>query len=287
MATDMSSTEISLPDLKDKVVFITGASSGVGQAAAVEFSKQGSKVAIHGRNEERLKETVRQCVAAGTPEKDILYVMGDVTKEEENEAAIAKVLDYFGTVHVLVNNAAASVSGQGVGIDSHTTDDMLWMMKLHVLAPFQFIKLLKPHLIKNKGSIVCVSSDSAHRPDPTMFGYTVGKCGLVGLAKIVALELAPLGVRCNIVSPSWIKTPFLFNSGFMKDQGEAVDYIAENVDLVPLKHIAEPAEIARMILFMSSNCCYYVTGQDIVMDGCNSQTSIITAGLQLKNEKLL
>ena len=184
---------------KDKVVIITGASSGIGAAAAINFSKFGAKVAITGRNENNLKETAVKC------ENEVLSIVADVTNEADRMKIIEETIDKFSKIDVLINNAGI---GLVAGLLTTTLNKYDEVMNTNVRSVFHLTQLAVPYLIKTQGNIVNVSSIVAQRQFPERCVYSMSKAALDQFTKCIALELAPKNVRVNAISPALIVTNF-------------------------------------------------------------------------------
>lgn len=168
----------------DKVVIITGASSGIGAAAAIEFSKLGAKVVITGRNEAKLYETASRC------EGQVLSIIAEVNEIDDRAKIVDQTISEFGQIDVLVNNAGI---GQDGTILTTTLEKFDNVMNTNVRSLFHLTQLATPHLIKAKGNIVNVSSVTAVRQFQNYLAYCMSKAAVDQFTKCVALELVTLG----------------------------------------------------------------------------------------------
>ncbi|XP_072934768.1 uncharacterized short-chain type dehydrogenase/reductase y4vI-like [Epargyreus clarus] len=238
----------------NKVVLITGASSGIGAATAVLFTKEGAHVAIVGRNEAKLKMVEQNCAKNG---KKPLVIKADISNDDAAAAMVKKTVDTFGKLDVLVNNAGFTKFGTVLDGSIMETYDAI--MAVNVRALIYITTLAVPHLIKTKGNIVNISSVAASSVPitPTMTTYCVSKAALNHFSRAVALELAPHGVRVNTVSPGPVKTDFLENAG--------ASFNIEDVKTV-LGRVSESEEVADVILFIASDKAVAITGSDYITD---------------------
>uniref|UniRef100_A0A914WWT4 Uncharacterized protein n=1 Tax=Plectus sambesii TaxID=2011161 RepID=A0A914WWT4_9BILA len=240
-----------------KVIIVTGSSSGIGRGTALLLAQQGATLTITGRNTEKLEETKKQLLSAGSTVDKILVVAGDVTKEEDTKRLIAETVNKFGKLDVLVNNAG----GGGVcDISQPLTvfDDIININLRSVLALCQEAI---PHLKKTKGNIVNVSSIAGFRATYILAYYCIAKAGLDQLNRILAIQLAPDGIRVNNVNPGVIRTDIMSAEAW--DGMEA--WVKPNT---PIPRIGQPVEMAHVISFLASNEeSSYITGQSIVADG--------------------
>ncbi|XP_063388010.1 uncharacterized protein LOC134673885 [Cydia fagiglandana] len=197
--------------LSGRVVLVTGASSGIGAAAAILYTKE-ARAAIVGRNKTKLSNVARQCAEKGeTP----LAIKADtrISNEQETSTILQETVDKFGKLDVLINNAG--FSKLGTLLDGNILEAYDVVMKTNVRAAIRLTTLATPHLIKTKGNVINTSSTgSLHVPQvPTHAAYCISKAALDHFTRCAALELAPAGVRVNSVNPGPVRTDILENSG--------------------------------------------------------------------------
>lgn len=164
----------------DKVVIITGASSGIGAGTAVHFSKLGAKVTITGRNEENLRKTASKC------EGEVLSIIAEMTNEADRLKIIDETISRFGKIDVLVNNAGIGLDGT---ILTTTLEKFDNVMNTNVRSVFHLTQLATPHLIATKGNVVNISSVTAVRAFTNFLVYCMSKAAIDQFTKCVALEL--------------------------------------------------------------------------------------------------
>lgn len=242
--------------LEGKTILITGASSGIGRATAIECAKLGATVILTARNEERLKETLG--VLEGK-EREHEYIIADVTSNECIEKLIEKVplLDGF------VCNAGL---GKIVPLQFFSSEDLERVYRVNCFAPMLLTKLLvKKKKMKKPSSVVFTSSIAGNlniSPGNGMYGTS--KSAVDVFAKYAALELSGKGIRCNTVSPGRINTILIENAVFSDKDRE------RDLEKYPLKRYGEPIEVAHAIIFLLSDAASWITGTSIVIDGGRS-----------------
>ncbi|KPJ12937.1 3-oxoacyl-[acyl-carrier-protein] reductase FabG [Papilio machaon] len=240
----------------NKVVIVTGSSSGIGAAAAITFAKEGAYVVIVGRNEEKMKNVSNKCECFG---KKPLVVKADISKDDEVKKIIDETIKRFGKLDILINNA-------GMFVPNDITSDNFMegydrVMNINLRAPVYLTHLAIPYLIKTKGNIVNISSVAATSIffASSILSYFVSKAGLNHFSRGIALKLAEHGVRVNIVSPGPVRTDILDTTSAFTTW----DKLAEST---PLKRLSEPQEIADLILFLASEKAKGITGSEFISD---------------------
>lgn len=240
--------------LNGKVAIIGGGTSGMGTAMVELFAVEGAKVVFSGRRTDRgeaLQEKVR------SEGYDVLYVQGDFTKLEDMENVVSTTVEKYGTVDVLVNNAAYSVPSplQGMDIDKQFYSTM----ELNVKSYFAMIKLVLPYMIeKGNGSIVNISSVSGTDGSPNFSMYAASKGAVNLLTKSCAMEYAKYGVRCNAVAPGMTYTEKMIKGS---------PHAQASLAVVPMKRGGEAMEQAYAALFFATDECRYCTGAILPVDG--------------------
>ncbi|XP_063891969.1 glucose 1-dehydrogenase-like [Helicoverpa armigera] len=241
---------------QNKVVIVTGSSSGIGAAIAIKFAEEGAKVALVGRNQEKLNNVAKKC---GKP----LVLVADVTKEEDAKRIVDETVKVFGKLDVLVNNAGI---GGGCPITADNAIEIFdKVMNTNLRAPVYLTHLAAPHLVKTKGNIVNISSVSALRIQMQgSFAYSASKAALDHFSRAVALELASSGVRVNTVNPGPVKTDIMENMGLSEADIAATLKLME--DMTQLKRISDSQEIGDLVLFLASDKAKAITGSSYVID---------------------
>jgi NAD(P)-dependent dehydrogenase (short-subunit alcohol dehydrogenase family) len=242
-----------------KTVIVTGATSGIGRAAAEAFGREGAAVVAVGRKEDVVADVVGAIGAAGGR---ALGCVADLTAADAPARIIRTAVDRFGGLDVLVNAAGVIASGT---MDA-TTDEM-WdmMMAVNLRAPFRLMREATRHLTARKGSVVNVSSVNGLRSFPGVLAYCVSKAGVDHLTRCAALELAPHGVRVNAVNPGVTVTNLHRRSGMGEPQYAA--FLERSKETHPLGRPGQAGEIAALILFLASDRAGWMTGETIPIDG--------------------
>lgn len=242
--------------LRGKVALITGGDSGIGRAIAVHYAREGASVAIVYLDEDGdAEETKRLIEAEGAT---CLLQRGDVSRSSFCKATIDAVVECFGRLDVLVNNAA-----QQYPVDDPTdiSDEQLkHTFETNLFPYFYFIRAALPHLKRTRGSIINTTSITAYRGSGHLIDYSATKGAIVALTRSLASALAADGVRVNGVAPGPIWTP-LIPASF------DADHVAEFGGDTPLKRAGQPAEVAPCYVFLASDDASYMLGQVIHPNG--------------------
>jgi len=234
-----------------KTILITGASSGIGKATAIECSKMGAKVIITARNVERLEQTIKQMAGS-----DHEYIQADLSRYED----IKKLVNNVSEIDGLVNNAGISKPTLTQFISEEVVNDIFLV---NTFAPIYLTQgLLKQKRIKNKGSIVFTSSISGLACSEVGESlYSASKAAINGFVKGAAIELATKGIRLNTVNPGLIDTN-IFDEGIItKEQLE------EKKKRYPLRRFGKPEEVAYAIIYFLSDASLWTTGANLIIDG--------------------
>lgn len=242
-----------------KSVIVTGASSGIGRAAAAAFLGEGAGVLLVGRDRGALDETAREI---GAPPGRAASCAVDVTAEEAPALVVEAAVGAWGGIDVLVNAAGVIATGT-----LEATTDAQWdlMMAINLRAPFRLMREAFPQLKARKGVVVNVSSVNGLRSFAGVLSYCVSKAGLDHLTRCAALEAAPLGVRVNAVNPG-VTVTNLHRRGGMNDTQYAA-FLERSKETHPLGRPGQPDEIASLILFLASAESSWMTGETIPIDG--------------------
>ena len=240
--------------LEGKVAIVTGSTSGMGRATAVLFAREGAKVVVTGRNEERAKAVVEQIKSEGN---EAMYVIVDTSKVEDAKGLVDKTIEAYGTVDVLFNNAGTlSMSSlQNVSLEEWNT-----VMNVNVTSSLYLAQLVTPIMKeKGKGVIINTSSVAAFGAHHGFAAYVTSKHAMNGLTKSMAWELGP-EVRVNAIAPGAIHTAMVDSIG-----GPAV--LQGMIDGCPMKRVGKPEDIANVALFLATDDSSFIDGQIIKVDG--------------------
>ena len=248
----------------DKVVLVTGATSGIGHAIAVKFAEASARVVALGRNQAALSEVELAVKNAGG---EPLTLAVDVTNSDEGQHAIDETINRFGDLDVLVN-AAGHISAGSIENTSLSAWDA--MMNVNLRAVFQLMQIAAPHLIKTKGNIVNVSSVTGLRSFPGVLAYCVSKAGVDQLTRCAALELAPKGVRVNAVNPGVVITEIHKRGGMSEADYER--FLEHSKTTHPIGRVGDPREIAELVFYLASEKASWITGATYSIDGGRALT---------------
>ena len=259
--------------LEGKVAVITGATGGIGSAAARIFAAEGARVALVDLDEVALQEVVQSI-----GEDKASYTVADVTLPEQTEAYVNAAVDRWGGIDVLLANAG--IEGTLSPIPEYPVDVFDRVMAVNVRGVWLGIKYVVPIMReRGGGSIVITSSTAGIGGSPEMSAYNTSKHAVIGLMRCAALEGAPDGIRVNTVNPAPIETRMMrsieeMRVAAMDDTRVTVEVAKQSfADRLPLQRYGEPEEVARMMLFLSSDDSSFCTGGVYMVDGGRSAGS--------------
>ena len=246
-----------LTTLNNYVAVITGGASGIGEATVRLFIERGAKVVIVDLNEER-----GSALEAELGERAWFY-KADVSDSAQVQAMFQAIEEKYGVVDVLYNNAAYSLSKT---LWDTTEEDWDRVMRVNLKGYFLCAKYALPLMKKSShGSIICTGSELGVVGCVESLAYNTSKGGIIQFAKSLALELAPFGIRVNVVCPSGTETP-----AFIKDMSRTGNYEAEVARLIssyPLKRLGQPIDMAYAVAFFASEESSFITGTHLMVDG--------------------
>ena len=244
-------------DLSGKVAIVTGSSQGIGKSIAQGLAELGAKVVVSSRKQESVDAVAAEFKADGFEAVGIQCHIGD---SQQRQALIAKTIEQYGRIDILVNNAAINpYYGPLEGSDEAVFDKI---MEVNVKAPWLLSNLALPHMKENGGgSIINISSVEGLRPGFGLGLYSATKSALIMLTKNQAKEWGRYGVRANVLCPGLIKTKF--SQGLWADEKLVSDF----TKALPLNRIAAPDEMAGMVMLLASDAGSYMTGGVYVADG--------------------
>ena len=243
--------------MKNKVVLITGALTGIGRAAAAIFSQEGAHVVVSGRRDKEGQELAAELQALGA---DAIFVRTDVRNDEEVRDLVDQTVKRFGRLDIAVNNAGTE--GLRGLVTEQTAESYAATFDTNVLGVLLSMKHeLRVMLPQQNGSIVNVSSAYGSVGAAGASVYVASKHAVEGLTKSAALEVAGTGVRVNVVAPGTTDTGMLTRFTNTDENKAAL------VSTVPIKRLAAPEEIAHVIAFVASANASYMTGASIPVDG--------------------
>jgi 3-oxoacyl-[acyl-carrier protein] reductase len=240
--------------LKDKVATVTGASQGIGRDTALALSEAGAKVAVAARNEEKLAALVAEITAKGG---EAFAVKMDVADAAQVKAGFKSILDKFGRLDILVNNAAITRDGLAVRMKADDWDEVL---RTNLTGAHLCIQQALSTMMRARtGRIINISSVVARMGNAGQANYVTAKAGLLGLTKAIAIEMASRNITVNAIAPGFIETPM-------------TDVLSEQIKeelktRIPLGRMGNGREIAAAIVFLASDEASYITGQVLDING--------------------
>ncbi|XP_037299579.1 3-oxoacyl-[acyl-carrier-protein] reductase FabG isoform X3 [Manduca sexta] len=239
-------------NFSDKVVLVTGASSGIGEATALLFAKFGAQLALVGRNEKNLNAVADQCMKELGVR--VLPIIADLGTDEGCEKVAKMTLEHYGRLDVLVNNA-------GIGskydlIETNSMEMLDRVFSVNVRGVYNLTRLVVPALVKSNGNIVNISSVVGKMVNAALDHFT----------RLIALELGPKGVRVNTVSPGSTITSFYQRLTEITEE-EYKKHLEDCERCIPLGKVCTSEDIAKTIVHVASEHSCRVTGTDIVVDG--------------------
>jgi NAD(P)-dependent dehydrogenase (short-subunit alcohol dehydrogenase family) len=245
--------------MKDKVAIVTGASRGIGESIAKTFAENGAKVVLASRKQESLDAVAASIKESGGEALPIACHTGHV---DMIDALYDKVMDTFGRVDVLVNNAATNpFFGNVLDVPEGAYDKTF---EVNTKGYFFMAQKAGRIMVEQKsGSIVNIASIAGLRGSPMQAVYGMTKAAVIHMTKAFALELGPMGVRCNAICPGLTETHF---ASVLIETDEIYKIALESI---PLKRHAQPVEIASAALYLASDASSFTTGSTIVVDGGN------------------
>ena len=239
--------------LKDKVAIVTGGTTGIGRAVAERFLQESAVVAVCSNVPEQVEEAREALSALGT----VRAFVCDISRREDCEAMVASMLEEFGHVDVLINNAGITKDAQFYKM---TDQQFEAVIDVNLKGNYYMTKAVVEHMIAQRyGKIVHVSSVSAFNGNFGQSNYAASKAAIIGMTRVQGKELGKYGINVNAIAPGSIMT----------DMYKAVPEEIKEAKLkkIPLRRYGEPSEVAELALFLSTDASSYITAQTIVIDG--------------------
>ncbi|MBL8269204.1 SDR family NAD(P)-dependent oxidoreductase [Steroidobacter sp.] len=249
----------------NQVVIVTGATSGIGKAAALAFAKQGAALVLTGRRAELGQQVQAECATVGAR---CVFVEADHTRLEDCERTINTTIEEFGRIDVLFNNAGIVSRGTAL-----TTAEDLWQstLDINVTSVWRMCRLAIPHMQRQgSGAIVNNASDWAIVGGQNALPYVMSKGAVAMMTKAMALDHAAAGIRVNAVCPGDTFVDRWLHKFEDSDADRRAAAISQASAHIPMKRFAEPQEIAAAVLFLASRESSYITGHLLLVDGGNT-----------------
>jgi 3-oxoacyl-[acyl-carrier protein] reductase len=243
-----------MASLEGRIALVTGASQGIGRACALELARTGATVALAARSEDKLAAAVGEIEAAGG--KAAAFAL-DIASEESIKATAKSIVERFGKVEILVNNAGITRDGLMMSMKRGDWDDVL---NTNLTGAFLVTQALLRPMLKNRwGRIINISSVVGRTGQAGQANYAASKAGLIGLTRAMAREVASRGITVNAVAPGYIETPM---TAVLNDELRT-KMLAE----IPLGRPGTDVEIAQCVAFLASDAAAYITGHVLDVNG--------------------
>ncbi|CAG2100201.1 unnamed protein product [Medioppia subpectinata] len=243
-----------------KVALVTGSNSGIGEQIVKLYSALGASVVVTGRKEADIARVAKEAQALSPKKLKPLEVVADLTVSDELENLLKQTVQTFGKLDVLVNDA-------DIFMFANFTADTFWKTfdsfeSIGVRSPLHLIQMAAPALIKSKGTVINISSVLSQRPQKAMLAYELQKQALEMATKVLALELAPFGIRVNTLSPGATQSHPVNTTN-----PHSVANAKRIADATPLGRVGLPIDMAKGVVFLSSTDASFITGHNLVVDG--------------------
>ena len=240
--------------LPGKIAIVTGGSRGIGKATAALFAKEGARIVITAKDQTRLESTARESIS-------FVAIAGDIRKDAEVQNVVRKTIERFGKIDILVNNAGIFPKVKPL----HEISESEWneVIDVNLTGQFRFTKAVIPHMMKNGGCIVNVSSSAGLKSFANFEAdaYTASKAAMILLTKAWAIEYAKYKIRVNCVCPGIVETEM--TKPYLRTEAERSMADAEH----PIGRIGVPEDVAKAILYLVSEDSSWVTGAVLPIDG--------------------
>ena len=247
-------------DFTNKTILITGSNSGIGLGIAKQMAKAGANISgcATANDDKGFIDEIKNYSA------NVLYTCCDVTKEEDLKKLVNATINKFGSIDVLVSNA-----GKNIFCDAEKTSAEDWNknIELNLASHWRLAKLCKPHLEKNNGVIIIMTSNHAYSTIPGCFPYNVTKTALTGLVRSLAIEWGP-AIRTVGIAPGFIDTPG--NQKWFDSFPDAEKEKQRTIDMHPVKKIGTPEEVGAWCVFLASEYASFASGTTYLLDGGRS-----------------
>lgn len=243
-----------------KVVFVTGSAKGIGAACIKKFALEGYDVVIHYRSSETSARKLENWIKENTNSKTLL-LKSDIQNEEEVKKMVTKIIDAFGHIDVLVNNAALEINSE---FEEKNAQNFLKVLNTNLVGTFLVSKYVSKWMLEKKtGKIINITSNNAiNQYDPSTLEYDASKAGMISLTHNLALQFAPY-INVNAVAPGWVMTEKV------KELNDSLDGILEQEESkhILIQRFAYPEEVASLVYFLSTEEARSINNQVITIDG--------------------
>lgn len=248
-------TTRSFYSLQDKVAIVTGAARGIGAAIAERLLNAGAQVALADADIEEARRTAAALDFGG---QRSLAVAVDVTKRAQTESMVREVVDRFGTIHILVNNAG--IAGPNKPLVEVSEEEWDRVSDINLKGVFLCCRAVLPVMLKNRyGRIVNIASIAGKEGNPNLAPYSATKAGVICLTKALAKEVCTQGIYVNSLTPAVIETPIL-----KQLTQQQIDYMTSRI---PMGRVGKPSEVAALVHFLASDDCSFTNGACLDISG--------------------
>jgi 3-oxoacyl-[acyl-carrier protein] reductase len=249
-----------MPGVQDRVALVTGAAQGIGAAIARRLAADGAKVGVLDLQEQAAASVADEITSAGGT---ATALGADVSKREQVQAAVDRLVGEYGGLHILVNNAGVLRDNL---LFKMSDDDWTTVMEVHLRGAFLCSQIAQKHMVEaHYGRVVSMSSTSA-LGNRGQANYATAKAGLQGFTKTLAIELGPFGITANAIAPGFIETAM--TKATAERIGTTIEQMRERVaTTIPVRRGGVPADIANTVAFFAGEEAGYITGQVIYVDG--------------------
>jgi 3-oxoacyl-[acyl-carrier protein] reductase len=252
-------------NLQGKVALVIASSQGLGKAIAKELVKEGASVMITSRDEDKLQKAQKELALLGSGQ--IALHRADITNPNDIQSLVQATHERFGKIDILVNNAGGPAGGSFLDV---TDEGWQASFELNLLSYIRIIREVLPDLKQSGGRIINITSTSIKQPIPGLILSNTFRMGIVGLAKSLAEELAPYNILVNTVAPGRIATDRVDYLDQLKADrlGISKENVAKEAKShIPLNRYGTPEEFAKVVTFLVSDACTYMTGSSLLVDG--------------------
>lgn len=254
--------------LQEKVALVTGGGSGIGEASAKLMAKEGAKVAVIGRTQEKLDDTVADIEQQGG---EGLAISADISQPDQMQQVVQKIIDRWGRLDIVF--AHAGINGVWASLEELEPEDWQKTININLTGTFLTVKYAIPHLKKQGGSIIITSSVNGTRmfSNTGATAYMCSKAAQIAFMKAIALELGPCRIRVNAICPGNISTNIdqTTEARDLENLGKQVEFPQGNIPLTDGK-AGTPEEVADLVLFLASDASRFISGTEIWIDGAES-----------------
>lgn len=244
--------------LEGKTAIVTGGGTGIGRSIALTFAAAGANVVVCSRTLANLEKVAEEVKALG---RRSLAVRTDVTQKTDVDNMVQRVMDEFGAIDILVNDAGVWLAGEVLDFSEEAWDRT---MDINIKGCYLCCQAVGKKMVERKrGNIISIASTNSFVLGKEEAPYSVSKAGMVMLIRGLAKELVSYNIRVNAVAPGWVRTEM---SREIWSQPES-EYAKQEMARIPMGRLAEPSDVANAALFLASDLSSYITGATIVVDG--------------------